>query len=161
MGRKSKIENNPDRKIIEKRLAGGEEYSGILRDFPDLTWDDLDYYKKNKLDSVLSKSPELKTEIEQEQGDNTLAEIKSLQSRTMEILGKAETAGDLKTALLGIREARGCLELIFKAEGRIQEQPQITIINNPQWVDLRTSILYALDPYPQAKEAVVLAIHGR
>jgi len=42
MGRKSKIEAHPHRNIIITRLASGEEYSGIIRDFPELTWDDLD-----------------------------------------------------------------------------------------------------------------------
>jgi hypothetical protein len=161
MGRKSKIENHPDQKTIIKRLASGDEFSDIIRDFPDLTWNDLDYYKKNKLPELLSKSSNLKSEIECEQGDNALTEVKALQAKAMEILGKAEEAGDLKTALLGIREARSCLELCLKAEGQLKDSPQITIINNPEWVELRTLIVAALDPYPEAKEAVVLAIRGR
>ena len=81
--------------------------------------------------------------------------------RALEILEEAQSAGDLKTALLGIREARGCLELCMKAEGQLKDGPQITIINNPEWIELRTVIVQALDPFPQAKEAVVLAIRDR
>jgi hypothetical protein len=158
MGRKSKIECHPQGKIIVKRLASGDTYSEIVRDFPGITHDDLDYYKENKLDKVLSESPELKTEIAQDIGNTALAEIKSLQARAMDLLRKAEEAGDLKTALLGVREARGCLELLFKAEGRISDQPQITIINNPQWITLRSSIIKALEPYQEAKAAVLHAI---
>ena len=84
------------------------------------------------------------------------AETAALLSR-LEILENAQSAGDLKTALLGIREARSCLELCMKAEGQIKDT-QITIINDPEWVELRTLVINALEPYPEAREAVVHAI---
>lgn len=161
MGRKSKIESHPDSKIIITRLASGEEYSKIVEDFPDLRWQDLDYYKQKKLPEIISKSPDLKAEVESAQGNATLTEVRELKVQALEILGQAQKAGDLKTALLGIREARGCLELCLKAEGQLKDGSQITIINNPEWVELRTVIIQALDGFPQAKEAVVNAIRGR
>ena len=161
MGRKSKIESHSKRNIIVKRLASGEEYSDIIRDFPELTWDDLDYYKQKKLPELISKSKDLKAEVESIQGTDTLAEVRGLKTKALSILEQAQEAGDLKTALLGIREARGCLETCMKAEGQLKDGPQITIINNPEWVELRTVIIAALDEFPQAKAAVVHAINGR
>jgi hypothetical protein len=161
MGRKSKIESHPKRNIIVKRLASGEEYSDIIRDYSDLTWDDLDYYKQKKLPELLSKSDDLKAEVESIQGTDTLGEVRQLKTKALSILERAENSGDLKTALLGIREARGCLETCLKAEGQIRDGPQITIINNPEWVELRTVIITALDEFPLAKAAVVNAIRGR
>jgi hypothetical protein len=161
MGRKSKIESHPKRNTIVKRLASGEEYSDIIRDFPELKWDDLDYYKQKKLPEIISKSKDLKDEVESIQGTDTLAEVRELKTKALNILEKAENSGDLKTALLGIREARGCLETCLKAEGQIKDGPQITIINNPEWVELRTVVITALDAYPEAKAAVVNAIRGR
>jgi len=79
----------------------------------------------------------------------------------MNILEAAQDSGDLKTALLGIREARSCLELCMKAEGQIDDRPQINITINPQWIELRTVIITALDPFPQAREAMINAIRGR
>lgn len=170
MGRKSKIEVHPDRKIIVKRLASGEEYSGIIRDFPEFTWDDLDYYAKNKLAQLLSKSPDLKTEIEGDQANDTLAEVRSLKAKAVEILDQAQKAGDLKTALLGIREARGCLESILKAEGRIQEQSvtvnlqqQVSIYNSPEWEAVGSLLARVLAPYPELRSQVameLLALQG-
>jgi hypothetical protein len=161
MGRKSKIESHPQRNIIVKRLASGEEYSEIVRDFPDITWDDLDYYKQRKLPEIISKSNDLKAEVESLKGTDTLAEVRALKTKAIDILEQAQKAGDLKTALMGIREARGCLETCLKAEGQLKDGPQITIINNPEWVELRTVIIAALDNFPQAKAAVVNAIRGR
>lgn len=159
MGRKSKIESHPNSNKIITRLASGEEFSKIIEDYPDIRWQDLDYYKQNKLHEVISKSDELKSEIESDLGNNTLAEVRTLKTRAIEILGQAQQAGDLKTALMGIREARSCLELCMKAEGQLNDAPQITIINQPEWIELRTLIIGALEPYPDAREAVVRAIH--
>ena len=60
------------------------------------------------------------------------------------------------------REARGYVELMGKALDRIREAPpaQITIVNNPEWVELRTLIMTALEPYPEAREAVAHAIRS-
>lgn len=158
MGRKSKIESHPNSNIIIKRLASGEEYSKIIEDFPGLRYQDLDYYTEHKLHAVLSKSPELKAEIEGDQGTDTLAEVRTLKTKAVEILTAAQGAGDLKTALLGIREARGCLESILKAEGQIHEGPQINILVNPEWIELKALIVTTLKPYPEALEAIRNAI---
>jgi hypothetical protein len=158
MGRKSKIESHPNSKIIITRLASGEEYSKIVEDFPDLRWQDLDYYKQNKLHEIISKSPDLKSEVESVQGSNTLAEVRELKARALEILEQAQSAGDLKIALLGIREARGCLELCMKAEGQIDDRPQINITLNAEWIELRTLIMKSLEPYQEAREVVLRAI---
>ncbi len=161
MGRKSKIESHPNSKKIITRLASGEEYSKIIEEYPDLRWQDLDYYKQKKLPEIISKSNDLKAEVESLKGTDTLAEVRELKTKALSILEQAQEAGDLKTALMGIREARGCLETCLKAEGQIKDGPQITIINNPEWVELRTVIIAALDEFPQAKAAVVNAIRGR
>ena len=158
MGRKSKIESHPNSKTIITRLASGEPYSKIVEDFPNIRYQDLDYFAEHKLPEIISKSEDLKAEVESILGNATLAEIRDLKARALEILATAQDAGELKTALLGIREARGCLELYMKAEGQIDDRPQVNITVSQEWVELRTLIINALEPYPQAREAVVLAI---
>lgn len=160
MGRPSKIDNHPDRRKIIKRLVLGDQFSDIVREYPDLTWDDLDYYAKNKLPEVLSKSDNLKAEIEGEQGNDTLADIKALKAKAIEILTEAQSTGDLKVALLAIREARGCLETILKAEGQIQEQSfnlnlqQTNIYASSEWLKVSSVLADVLAPYPELKAAV-------
>ena len=167
MGRKSKIEAHPQSEEIIKRLASGEEYSDIVRDIPGLTWDDLDYYQKNKLPNIISKSKDLKAladEIEQadvHKGDTYLQLVIGLQKKALDALEQQNAKEDPKSWAMVSREARGYVELMGKALDRIREAPpaQITIVNNPQWVELRTLIITALEPYPDARQAVVHAIH--
>jgi len=145
---------------INRLLLCSDSYRDIARQFG-LSKDAVARHKESHIAGLLSKSTELKAEVESTQGTQTLAEVRELKARALEILDEAQGAGDLKTALLGIREARSCLELYMKAEGQIKDSPQITIITNPEWMELRTVIIQALDPFPQAKEAVAHAIRGR
>ena len=166
MGRKSKIEAHPRSEEIIKRLASGEEYSKIVEDFPDIRYQDLDYYAENKLPEILSKSNDLKAladEIEQadvHKGDTYLQLVIGLQKKALDALELQDAGEDPKSWAMVSKEARGYLELLGKALDRIRDTPpvQITIINNPEWVELRTLIITALEPYPEAREAVVDAI---
>ncbi len=165
MGRKSKIEAHPQSEEIIRRLACGEEYSAIVCDFPGINRQDLEYYAANKLPAILSKSTDLKTladEIEQadiHKGDTYLQLVIGLQKKALDKL-EQHNDSDPKSWAMVSREARGYLELLGKALDRIRDTPpaQITIINNPEWVELRTLIIGALEPYPEAREAVVHAI---
>jgi len=160
MGRTCTVCRHKDLEEINRLLLCSDSYRDIARQF-NLSKDALARHKESHISELLSKSTDLKAEVESAQGNQTLAEVRELKVTALEILEDAQSAGDLKTALLGIREARSCLELCMKAEGQIKDGPQITIINNPEWVELRTVIIQSLDPYPEAKEAMVHAIRGR
>ncbi len=153
MGRICTVCNHKNLEEINKLLVSGGPYRTIADQY-DLSKTALIRHKESHISELLSKSTDLKAE----QGNQTLAEVRDLKVKALEILEQAQGAGDLKTALMGIREARGCLELCLKAEGQIKDAPQVTIINNPEWVELRTLIITALEPYPAAREAVVRAI---
>ena len=169
MGRKSKIAAHPQSEEIIKRLASGEEYSKIVEDFPDIRYQDLDYYAQNKLPELLSKSNDLKAladEIEQadiHKGDSYLQLVIGLQKKALDALELQDPAGDPKSWAMISREARGYLELLGKALDRIRDAPpvQVNILVNPEWIALRTAIITALDDHPEAKVAVVNAIRGR
>lgn len=167
MGRKSKIEAHPQSEEIIRRLASGEDYSKIVEDFPDIRYQDLDYYAQNKLPVILSKSNDLKAladEIESadvHKGDTYLQLVIGLQKKALDALEQQNAKEDPKSWAMVSREARGYVELMGKALDRIREAPQqqINILVMPEWVELRTLIITALEPYPEAREAVVHAIH--
>jgi len=158
-GRPCTVCQHPQRDEINKLLAPSDaNFAAISRDFAGITEDSLRRHKESHIPEALTKAEDAKEVTE---ANTLLKDIRGLRERATIILDKAEKAGDLKTALLGIREARGCIELLAKVEGQLNDRPQINILVNPQWVELRTLIINALEPYPQAKEAVVHAIRGR
>jgi len=87
-----------------------------------------------------------------------LQQVIDLREKAISILSQAEAAGDLRTALAGIREAKGCVELLAKIDGQLNEKPQLNITINPQWIELRTLVINALEPFPLAKQAVIDAL---
>jgi len=85
-------------------------------------------------------------------------QLKVLRERAALALETAEGAEDVKTALLAIRELRELVRLWGELEGKLQSQPQINVLISPEWVELRTVIVTALRPHPEALEAVLEAL---
>jgi hypothetical protein len=90
--------------------------------------------------------------------DNLLQQVSHIQKKALSILTMAESTGDLRTACMAIREARGTLELLAKVTGEMDDRPQVNINMAPEWVNLRSCILHALDPYPEAHCALLRAL---
>ena len=166
MGRKSKIEAHPRSEEIVNRLISGKNNPEIVRDFPEITDDDLDYYRERKLPELLSKSKDLKAladEIEQadiHRGDTYLQLVIGLQKKALDALELQDASEDPKSWAMISREARGYLELLGKALDRIRDTPQmqVNILVNPEWISLRSTIIAALEPYPEARRAVINAL---
>jgi hypothetical protein len=81
-----------------------------------------------------------------------------LRDRAMGLLKKAEDAGDLRTALMGVREASRCLELMAKLAGEMPDGPTVNVLVAPQFIAVQGVILAALADFPAARAAVVQAL---
>ena len=108
----------------------------------------LHRHKESHLPAELTKAREAR---EIAKADSLLDQVTELRDKALSILDKAEQAGDLRTALQGVREAKGCLELLARLQGELQEQATVNVLINPQWLSLRTVILQTLEPYPEAR----------
>lgn len=98
------------------------------------------------------------------QADDLLAQLQALRAKAIDLLEQAERAGDLRTALLGVREARATIELLAEMEGEIDRRPQVNVLVAQEWLSLRSALFEALAPYPEARTAVagrLLALEGR
>jgi hypothetical protein len=160
MARICTVCNHSDVEEIDRRLVSGDSIAGIARDFA-VSEDSLRRHFDNHVPETLAASPSTKDIIN---GDNLLDQLQSARDKAIELLDMAIVAGDTKVygpPSSYLSEIRQQIKLWAELEGRISSQPQITIINNPEWVELRTAIIVALDPYPEAKAAVVHAISGR
>ena len=83
-----------------------------------------------------------------------------LQARTLAILEAAEKTRQHRTALAAIREARSNLELLAKLLGELDERSVVNLHVSPEWLELRAVIVGALEPYSEARLAVLRAIGG-
>ena len=92
------------------------------------------------------------------QADNLLVQVTDLRDRAIGILDTAVATDDLRVALGAIREARGCLELLGKLAGQLQDGPTVNVFLSPEWQTVQVAILQALAPHPGARLAVAAAL---
>lgn len=149
---------DPRRDEFDRRARIEDNIAKIAQDFA-LSYDA--FYRHVKGNHHIREVTAIPTTAELATSEDIYNEIEKWHTEAKDLQSTAKRSGDIKTALLGLEKALKCLELMLKIHGQIHDGPQITIINNPQWIELRTLIISALEPYPQAREAVVHAIRGR
>jgi hypothetical protein len=147
---------HPDREAIDRSLVGDSSNLSVSSLFG-VSESAVRRHKANHLPAklVMAQAAE-----EVAQADDLLQQVRDLQSRALAILGKAEAAGELRTTLGAIREARGNLELLAKLLGELDERPVVNLDVSPEWLELRTVIVAALEPYSDARGAVLRALDG-
>lgn len=93
---------------------------------------------------------------EAEREASLLCRIETLIERTERLLRAAEEDGRSQAALAAVRELRSLLELLGKASGELNDRPQVTINlqASEEWLQVRSALLGALLPYPDARVAV-------
>ncbi len=156
MPRTCTICSHAERDAIDKALVTAEPLRSIAQRFA-TSATALHRHKAAHLPAVLAAAQEAQ---EAAHGDDLLAQVRALQDKALAILDKAEAAGQLNVALQGVREARGCLELLARLLGELQETgPTVNVLVMPEWVAMRTRLLAALDPYPDARLAAAAAMH--
>ena len=90
-----------------------------------------------------------------------LDQLREVRDKAAGLLDQAEASDNLRAAGVFLRELREQIRLMAELEGRISNQPQITLITSPEWVEVRSLVINALEPYPAAREAVVHALRSK
>jgi hypothetical protein len=157
MGRTCTVCSHKDVDEINRLLLCSDSYRDIARQFG-LSKDALARHKESHIPELLSKSKDLKEIVD---ANSLFGRVEEEAGFVREMRDAAKTNGDIELALKAVDRALKCIELYAKVKGLIPDQPTVNITLNAEWIELRTVIITALDPYPRAKEAVVNAIRGR
>jgi hypothetical protein len=150
MPRRCTVCDHAERHSIEEALVGGAPYRSVAKRFG-LSESAVYRHKAEHLPPHLLKAREVE---EVARADDLLEQVRDLQTRAFDILERAQEAGDLRTALAAISQARGNLELLGKLAGELDDRPVVNVLLSPQWVTIRTTMLEALSAYPEARAAV-------
>jgi transposase-like protein len=154
MPRRCTVCDHPQRHSIDEALVTGAPYRSVAKRFG-LSESAVYRHKIEHLPAHLSKAKEAEVAA---RADDLLEQVRDLQTHALDILESAEKAGDLKTALAAISQARGNLELLGKLAGELDERPVINLNVSPEWLELRAVIVGALEPHPAAYRAVLKAL---
>ncbi len=155
--------HSPNRAEIEAQIVSGIGLSAIERDFP-ITRDALRRHRENHMSPTL-----IAVKNEHARQSNLAA---TAADRVASLLGKLEdlverTHEERRESMLlaASRELRSAIELSAKLDGSLRPENQTTVqvlnlSTSPEWIDVRSRILAALAPYPEARIAVAEALRG-
>lgn len=85
------------------------------------------HFHAGHIPASIAKAAEAK---EIAKGDDLLQYVKGLLEKSVRILDQAEASGDWKNALSGIREARGCLELLGRVTNQLGPNSAVNVLVN-------------------------------
>ncbi len=91
-------------------------------------------------------------------GTALLAKVLEVEQEVRRLAAKAEKGGDVRGALVGMRELSRILELLGRLSGELKNRTEVNLVLAPQWIGLQGRILEALRPFPEARAAVVRAL---
>jgi len=144
---------HPAREAIDMALVAGEPYRGIAKRYE--ASEAAMFRHREHLPATMVKA---QAAGQVAKADDLLEQLQALRNKAMALLLAAERAGDLRTALAGVREARGCIEVLLEVEGEISRRPEVNITISAEWVEIRSVILTALQAHPEACQDVVRAL---
>jgi hypothetical protein len=156
MPRTCTVCEHPEREAIDRALVGETSNLSVSSLFG-VSESAVRRHKANHLPAKLVMAEKA---AEVAQADDLLQQVRDLQARTLAILEAAEHTNQHRTALAAIREARSNLELLAKLLGELDERPQVNILISAEWLELRAVIVGALEPYSEARGAVLRALDG-
>ena len=150
MARTCTVCRHPDRPAIDMMLVNHRPFRDIAGRF-NVSKSAVLRHHDDHLPEALTQA---KAASETANADDLLAQVRALRSKAMSLLLAAERAGDIRTALAGVREARATLELLLEVEQRIDRRPTLNLLVAPEWLRTRSALLDALRPFPEARTAV-------
>jgi hypothetical protein len=133
---------------IDEALVSSAPYRSVAKRF-ELSESAVYRHKADHLPAHLLKAREVE---EMAQADDLLEQVRHLQAHALDILERAEKAGDLKTALAAISRARSNLELL----GKLAETEGLATLHS--W--LQSGGLFYTPP-PQAIVSINNLLHER
>jgi hypothetical protein len=149
-GRRCTVCTHPDAPALNQAMVNHRPFRRIAEQFS-LSLSSVLRHHDDHLPAELAKSKQAE---ETARSDDLLEQVRALRNKSMAILLAAEKAGDYRTALAGIREARACLELLAEMAQAIDRRPTVNLLVAPEWLTARAVLVEALRPYPEARMAV-------
>jgi hypothetical protein len=89
---------------------------------------------------------------------DVVAQLKAINSASLQVLADARRAGDGELALKAVDRVFRQIELQAKLLGELDDRPVVNVLLAPEWLQLRGALLSALTPYADARMAVAGAL---
>lgn len=157
MARPCTICIHPQRQALEAELARGEPNQRVAAKFG-VTESAIRRHLSSKHAQMAAQQAIQARVIEA--GRSVLERLRDLNREALEILSEARSHNKQRDAIAAIHALTRLLELEARLLGELDHGPQVqvNVLATPEWLKLRTRILDALHPYPDAAYAVSRAL---
>lgn len=164
MPRHCSVCTHPKLSDIDAQLAGSAKSVAWIARRHKLTTAALRRHKANHLTPAVKR-----VAIEQRREDSAggiMPRIERLAAQLHRILDRAEERGSIVGAAAVAREIRQGLETIGRVTGELNDRAQISVatidvFHDRDYINVRTAIIEALEPYPEARLAVGEALRRK
>jgi hypothetical protein len=141
---------HPERDAIDKALASGavvSQTAALYRVSPDA----LARHKVNHLPESMVKAAE---QADVDHGIDLHKQLKAANALAWQVAKEARDAHDGELALKACDRILRQLELVAELAEAIDRRPQINVLLSPEWVRVRSVLVEALRPFPEARSVV-------
>jgi len=157
MGRSCSVCGHSERSQIDKEIIAGIAYRDISGRFQ-LSKSAVERHANGCIAAVVSRSREL---VDQVTAETLAGELRTLRETTLGVLEEARSSSDHNLALKAIARLEAQAELCAKLLGELVERQRVESIDvtvTERWTRIRGVILVALEPFPEARAALLLAL---
>lgn len=144
-----------EREAIDRALVEGVDSLRDIAGRYELSKDSVARHADNHLPGTLVKAKEAE---DRTHAEDLLQRFDALLEDAKRIGEAAEAARNYRAALAGVREMVRINELLLEVRGELNRNPIVNVIQSVEWVTVRTAVLKALEPYPEARIAVAKAL---
>lgn len=150
---------HPSREEIDRLILGGRVSNRRVAAQFGLSEQAVRRHRANHIPSHLAQAT---AAAEVADADALLGRLQQMLNRCDRIMADAEKADRPRVELAAMRELRFTVEVLLEAAGELDRGTSISIdmIQSSEWHALRSVILRALEPFPDAARAVAVALEA-
>ncbi len=146
---------HPQRVAIDRALTEMSDSNRRIASQYDVSERAIRDHKANHLKVRMLKAVEKREDADIRTAIDIMGQLKAINGAALSVLKSARDANDGDLALKAIDRIQRQIELQAKLIGELQQEGTTNIIvNNPEWVQIRTALMVALTPFPDAAQAV-------
>ena len=156
-GRACSICSHPERAEIERRLLGGEalrKISGTTGTTPQSLMRHRDGHMSRSITAAVQRERQADAD---KHDDDLLGELKTLTQQVKGLAAAAYKNGDIRAAVAAVTSAAKMVETRAKLTGQIAPTT-VNVLVSAEFKTVQVALLGALEPFPDAKRAVIDAL---
>jgi len=157
MARICTVCHHPKRAEIDHELVGGAPALQVADQYK-LARSSVQRHQTSHLLEKIAKAAKSRDVREVVEAVKLVEVAREMLAKLQRLAENAEQDKDIRGAVSAIGKIPDFLRILGEIEGRLQAHGVVNVTVTPEWSAIRTAILAALQPFPEAADAVSVAL---